>query len=127
MTLSFLTDENISSETASHLEALGYRCHCLLRDGPRQLSDRDIVKLARREGRVIVTHDLDFGEIYFSMESGRVGVLVLRLRNQTVESVNDILGRFLLSDALDTKQLQRSLVVLSETAYRVYRGPRGEF
>lgn len=127
MTLSFLADENISPETADHLETLGCRCHSLRRDGPWQFSDREIVALAKRDGQVILTHDLDFGEIYFSMERGHVGVLVLRLRNQTVEAVNDVLGRFLLSDALDPQQLKHSLVILSETAYRVYRGQRGQF
>src|SRR5512144_2177385 len=43
---------------------------------------------AKREQRVIVTLDQDFGEIYYLRERGRVGVLVLRLRDQTVASVN---------------------------------------
>jgi predicted nuclease of predicted toxin-antitoxin system len=127
MTLTFLADENISPESADHLVTVGFRCHSLRRDGPRRLADRDIVALARREGHVIVTHDLDFGKIYFFTEGAGVGIVVLRLRQQTVENVNDVLERFLLSGALDPSQLQRSLVVLSETAYRVYRGPRGEF
>lgn len=56
MTLSFLADENVSPESAAHLEALGYPCRILCRDGPRRLSDREIVALAKREGRVILTH-----------------------------------------------------------------------
>ena len=59
MTLSFLADENISPESADYLEALGHSCHSLRRDGPWRLSDREIVILAKREGRVILTHDLD--------------------------------------------------------------------
>ena len=127
MTLTFLADENISPESADHLTALGYPCVSLRRDGPWRLSDREIVSFARREGHVILTHDLDFGEIFFSSEEGQVGVVVLRLRRQTVETVNHIVERFLESGALDSLQLQNSLVVLSETAYRVYQGPRGEF
>lgn len=34
MTLSFLADENISPESADHLEALGYPCYSLRRQGP---------------------------------------------------------------------------------------------
>ncbi|MGA9351132.1 MAG: hypothetical protein WBW48_20325 [Anaerolineae bacterium] len=59
MTLSFLADENIPStgsghrspESAAHLEALGYPCRSLCREGPRRLSDREIVALAKREGK----------------------------------------------------------------------------
>jgi predicted nuclease of predicted toxin-antitoxin system len=68
VTLSFLADENISPESAAHLEALGYPCHSLYRKGPRRLSDREIVALAKREERVILTHDLGFGQIYYFVE-----------------------------------------------------------
>lgn len=95
--------------------------------GPRRLTDREIVELAKREGEIIITHDLDFGQIYYFAEGGEVGILVLRLRQQTVESVNEVLKRFLLSSALTEQQIRQSLVVLSETTYRVHQGPRGEF
>jgi predicted nuclease of predicted toxin-antitoxin system len=127
MILSFLADENISPETADRLAALGYLCHSLRRDGPWQLTDREIVALAKRQGSVILTHDLDFGEMYYLAEKGQVGMLILRLRHQTVEMVNDVLQRFLQSGALTERQLRKSLVVVSETTYRVYQGPRGVF
>jgi predicted nuclease of predicted toxin-antitoxin system len=117
----------MSRESAAHLETLGYPCRSLCREGPRRLSDREIVALAKREECVILTHDLDFGQIYYFAEEGQVGILVLRLRHQTVEIVNDVLQRFLRSEALSQQQLRKSLVILSETTYRVYQGPRGEF
>lgn len=83
--------------------------------------------LAKREDRIIITHDLDFGQIYYFAEQGSVGILVLRLHNQTIEAVNDVLSRFLKSAALPEHELEHSLIILSETAYRVHRGPRGEF
>ena len=125
--ISFLADENISPETADYLDALGYPCHSLRRDGPHRLSDREIIALAKQKGFVILTHDLDFGQIYYLVEQGRVGILVLRLRHQTVEVVNDVLERFLKASTLSPEELQHSLVIISENWYRVYRGPRGEF
>jgi len=125
--ISFLADENISPESADHLEDLGYPCRSRRRDGPRGLTDAEIIALAKAEGRVILTQDLDFGEIYYLAEKGEVGILVLRLRYQTVEAVNATLERFLRSAALDKEVLRQSLVVVSEIWYRVYRGPRGEF
>jgi predicted nuclease of predicted toxin-antitoxin system len=125
--ISFLADENISPQSADHLEGLGYPCRSLRRDGPPGLTDSEIVALAKTEGHVIVTHDLDFGEIYYLTEKGKVGILVLRLRYQTVEAVNAVLERFLQTVVLDEEVLCRSLVVISEARYRVYQGPRGEF
>jgi len=125
--ISLLADENISPQSADHLEALGYSCRSLRRDGPRGLTDAEIIALAKTEERIILTQDLDFGEVYYLAEKGTVGILVLRLRYQTVEAVNATLKRFLRSATLDEKVLRRSLVVVSEAWYRVYRGPRGEF
>jgi len=127
MTLAFLADENISPETADYLAALGYPCYSLRRDGPWQLTDREIVRLARQQGRIIITHDLDFGETYYLAEKGQVGMLVLRLHHQTVEMVNDVLQRFLQSGAITEERLKKSLVVVSETTYRIYQGPCGAF
>lgn len=125
--ISFLADENISPETADLLEALGFPCSSLTRDGPRRLTDRQIVDLSKEEGLIILTHDLDFGEIHYLSQEREIGVLVLRLRRQTVETVNDVLERFLSSGEITEEALRRSLVVVSENWYRVYEGPRGEF
>jgi predicted nuclease of predicted toxin-antitoxin system len=127
MSLSFLADENISPQTADHLAALGFSCRSLRREGPWRLTDREIAALARRDGLVILTHDLDFGEIFYLAGETQLGIIVLRLRQQTVETVNDVLTRFLTSGVLTTLDLNNSLVILSETSYRVYRGPRGQF
>jgi predicted nuclease of predicted toxin-antitoxin system len=127
MTISFLADENISPETADHLAGLGFSCHSLRREGPWRLTDREIAAMARRDGLVILTHDLDFGEIFYLAQESQIGIIVLRLHQQTVETVNDILTRFLTSEVLTTLNVHDSLVILSESSYRVYRGPRGGF
>ena len=123
----FLADENISPETADFLEGMGYSCYSILRDGPRRISDRQIARMARESGRVIITHDLDFGQIFYFSEPGQLGVIVLRLKEQTVESVNEVLGRFLQAADIEVDALVHSLVILSERQYRIFGGPRGEF
>ena len=42
---------------------------------------------------MIVTLDLDFGYLYRILSPHKVGIIILRLTNQTVESVNTALGR----------------------------------
>lgn len=56
--IAFLADENVSPESADHLEALGYPCHSLRREGPWRQSDSEVVAMAKRERRIILTHDL---------------------------------------------------------------------
>ncbi len=125
--IAFLADENISPQTAAYLESLGYSVHSLLRDGPRGITDSDIVPLAQQQERIILTHDLDFGQIYYFSTQESVGVLVLRLRHQTVEVVNQVLARFLQTGVLDDKDMRKALIIVSENTYRVYQGPKEEF
>ena len=71
----FLLDVNLSSQTAAFLcETFAFD---VVRSTPPELADEEIVAIAQREQRVIVTLDQDFGEIYYLRERGRVGVLVL--------------------------------------------------
>ena len=94
----------------------------LLSTGLSHLSDRQIVAMAKREARVVITFDLDFGRIYHQWERGQIGAIVLRLEDQTVESVNRTLGRFF-TEVADTVSLERSLVVLDEIRVRISQEP----
>jgi predicted nuclease of predicted toxin-antitoxin system len=85
---------------------------------PGSPSDEEIIALARREGRVVITFDTDFGEIYHQSERERMGIIVLRLRNQTVESVNQKLSRFF-SESAGNLDLDSLLVVIEEHQVRI--------
>lgn len=117
----FLLDANLSLETAAFLrESLQLDAVSLT---PEQLTLKDpqIVALARSQGRVIITFDLDFGELYHFREQGQLGVIILRLEDQTVESVNAVLATFFASNLTDV-DLDRSLVVIDERRVRIVRG-----
>jgi predicted nuclease of predicted toxin-antitoxin system len=119
----FLLDANLSPETAAFLQAtFGFDVVDLLTLGLSHLTDREIVEMAKREGRVVITFDLDFGKIYHRWERGQIGAIVLRLEDQTVESVNRVLGRFFANVAGDVL-LERSLVVLDATRVRITSEP----
>ncbi len=79
--------------------------------------------MARREARVIVTFDLDIAEIYHRHEPGQFGVILLRLSDQTVDSVNATLLRFSRDEA-SSFVLDRSLVVIDERRVRVVSSNR---
>lgn len=86
--------------------------------GIGQLIDEDVVTLAIREERIIVTFDLDFGEMFHRREHGRFGVIVVRTRNQTVDAVNTLLEAFFITEA-PSIALEKSLVVVGERRVRV--------
>ena len=114
--MKFLFDANISPESAVHLRSYGYDVRCLIEEGLGHLPDEKVAALAARERRIIVTFDLDFGEIYHFSGEKRIGVIILRLRDQCVEMVNAVLGNFLASMP---SGIDKRLVVLTEASARI--------
>jgi len=59
------------------------------------MSDEEAIKLSKSQKRIIVTHDLDYGEIYYLKEQGKIGVIQLRLTDQTTQNTLKKLTQFL--------------------------------
>jgi len=74
----FLCDENVQRAVATALEAAGHDVTRVSDLHPR-MRDPDVLDLARRERRILVTHDKDFGELVFLRGHLATGVILLRL------------------------------------------------
>jgi len=118
--LRLLLNANLSPETAKFLRDLGFDVKSLLEEDLGAVSDEKVVKLAKKERRLIITFDLDFGEIYHFREEEKVGIIVLRLKDQTVESVNEALKEFFEDFKERWSEIERNLVVIEEGRYRFY-------
>jgi len=116
--LKLLLNANLSPKTAEFLRKLGFDVKCLLEEGLGSITDDQVINIAKKEKRVIVTFDLDFGEIYHFREEGRLGIIVVRLKNQTVESVNKALKKFFKDIGSNLDQLSKGLTVVEERRYR---------
>ncbi|MCX6706430.1 MAG: DUF5615 family PIN-like protein [Candidatus Woesebacteria bacterium] len=114
----FLLDANLSPTTANYLRDLGFDARSITEEKLGYLLDKGVVEIAKKEGRIIITFDLDFGEIYHEKENENVGIIVLRLNNQTPENVNFVLGQFLQKNFNRLKQNTRSLIVIKENGIR---------
>jgi predicted nuclease of predicted toxin-antitoxin system len=114
-----LLDANFGPRTAGFLaDRFAFDASSVIERGLGHLTDEDVVALAIREERVILTFDLDFGEIFHRREHGRFGVIVVRTRDQTVDAVNRLLDSFFSTEA-PTIALERALVVIGERRIRV--------
>jgi predicted nuclease of predicted toxin-antitoxin system len=113
----FLLDMGLARSTADFLRRQGYDAVHLREQGLQRLDDRDIVEKARAEGRVILTHDLDFGRIIALSQSQLPSLITFRLSNMQPHQVNhylaEVLDRF--ADQLESG----ALVSISERAVRV--------
>ncbi len=110
--MKFLVDESSDARLAAYLKGLGHDATTVARDYGSSLADSDVLAIARREQRVLITNDRDFGELVFRLEQAHSGVIFLRLNTTSlaakIERLNHILSHY--SDRLD-----RFLVVTERT------------
>lgn len=118
----FLLDANLSPETATFLaNTFGFDTAALATRGLGHLGDAEVADLAGSEHRIVVPFDLDWGRLYHRWSGGGLGIIILRLQDQTVESVNRTLDDFVRNHAA-TIRLTRSLVLLDGQCVRVGPG-----
>lgn len=119
----FLIDENISPETVAALQSSGYQASSLTAYVPLGSSDIEIAQAASETDAIIVTQDLDFGEMCFNAGAVSTGVIVLRLRIQTVENVTSRLLHFLMDAERLQLDLQHYLILVDDSRFRTRRRP----
>jgi len=83
----FLADMGISPGVVSALREMGHEAVHLHTLGLDRLPDKDILALARSEGQVLLTHDLDFGELLAVSGADLPSVITFRLRNMRPDNV----------------------------------------
>jgi predicted nuclease of predicted toxin-antitoxin system len=91
--------------------------------GLEKADDVKIVEKAVKEKMIIVTFDLDFGDIFYFSSKKKIWIIVLRLKDQTVESVNKTLKWFLETGILEKKQSKNTLMIVQEGRIRIRRKP----
>jgi predicted nuclease of predicted toxin-antitoxin system len=121
--MKFLLDMGLAQSTAAFLRTQSHDAVHLREDGLQRLGDEQIVEKAQREGRVILTHDLGFGQIIALSRRQLPSVITFRLDNMQPAQVNhyltEVLARF-------TAELQVGVLVsVHEKAIRVRSLPIG--
>jgi predicted nuclease of predicted toxin-antitoxin system len=86
--MKFLLDMGISPKTGTFLRSLGHEALHLQEEGLGRLSDPMILEKAAKEGFILLTHDLDFGDLLAASGANLPSVVLFRLRNMHPEKVN---------------------------------------
>jgi predicted nuclease of predicted toxin-antitoxin system len=84
----FLADMGIAPKTVAFLYALGHDAVHRSDQGLERLSDPGIVEKALQEGRIVLVHDLGFGELVAASGATLPSVITFRLRNMHPDRVN---------------------------------------
>ena len=77
--MKFLLDESVARRLAAFPRGQGHNVTVLGQDYPRGLPDEQVLAIAHRDGRTLITNDRDFGELIFNQGRPHSGVIYLRL------------------------------------------------
>jgi predicted nuclease of predicted toxin-antitoxin system len=115
----FLADMGVAQRTVEWLRAEGHDAVHLRDEGLQRMPNGQIFDKAAAEGRIVLTFDLDFGEIVALSGGQRASVILFRLHNTRTPHVIDRLQKVLKdsSDALE----QGAIVVVEESRHRTRR------
>ena len=94
--MKFITDENLGIRVPTYLQNIGFDIVSVTEIAQGK-PDADVLTLANEEGRIIITLDKDFGELVFKEKLIHTGVLLLRLKDESIENKKRILLRELRS------------------------------
>jgi predicted nuclease of predicted toxin-antitoxin system len=117
----FLADMGVSMSTVASLRAAGHDAAHLRDQGLLTMEDADILDKAGSENRVVLTFDLDFGDLLAASGEKLPSVIIFRLRNQTPAAVRPKLFAILSECEADLNT--GVVIVVEEARYRVRRLP----
>jgi predicted nuclease of predicted toxin-antitoxin system len=111
----FLVDECCEKALVVELRRLGHDVLYMLEHG-RGTSDRDIADLARKDRRVLITDDKDFGELVVRQKLASSGLILLRIdpvaSDRRAKALSKAIERF-------GDRLERQITVVRSNVVRV--------
>lgn len=86
MALRLLADENVYREIVQRLKTTAFDIWSVQDLGRAQAPDSEIVRIAQKEDRILLTFDRDFGDIRY-LPQVAPGVVLLRFRQTPIEEI----------------------------------------
>lgn len=119
--MKFLADMGISMTTAQALRKQGEDLVHLREEGLIRLSDEGILEKALKEERIVLTFDLDFGDLLAAGGYSLPSVIIFRLHDQTPSSVTPRLLEVLTE--CREELASGAIVIVEDARYRLRRLP----
>ena len=116
----FLADMGVSLRVVEWLRQSGHDARHLREEHLQRLPNGEIFQKAVRENRVVLTFDLDFGEIVAQSMGKRTGVILFRLQNTRADHV---IKRLAALFADGPPSFANRVVIVEEARYRIRRFP----
>jgi predicted nuclease of predicted toxin-antitoxin system len=119
--MKFLADMGVSMTTVQKIRESGYEVIHLREEGLHKLPDADILEKAKQESRIVLTFDLDFGDLLATNHQMLPSVIIFRLQNHKPMAVTLRLLTIIIEHREDL--LQGAILIVQDNRYRVRRLP----
>lgn len=114
--MKFLIDMPVTPDAGPHLRAAGHDAIHAIDLGLARSSDNELLAVARREGRIVITADLDYPRLIALQQADRPGVILFRGGAYSDREMLALLDRVLARAS--TLDLDHSIVVVDRTRIR---------
>ncbi len=115
--MKFLVDMGVSQAVVKWLREQGHDAMHVRDENMHRASDSEIVQKAREDGRIVITCDLDFGDIMSALGEQYPSVIIFRLDNETPSNVIRRLEQ-VLHESYEALQ-KGAIISTEETRHRV--------
>ena len=113
----FLTDENVSPKIIKVMRTKGYDVRDIKEEKLFGISDHQVLVLANKENRTIITYDKDFANLRNHPLQSHKGVILLRYSEL---KPSDLINKFLpLLDSLIKRKLLGNLIIVSDNSVEI--------
>lgn len=115
--IKFLSDECVGLPTINLLRELGYSVITAEEANLNGNTDFEVLKCAIKKRRVLVTEDVDFGNIILYPPKLHHGIILLRFRHSLENEIHVVLSKLL--NELTPKDFQKTLIIVDADKYRI--------
>ena len=109
--MKFLADENIAVTVVKFLRLKGLDVRDVKEESMQGLSDKEIFKLAKKQDRIILTHDKDFLQIVKNEKDNFEGIILIRCSKQNPKNISETLDKIIDSDIM--RKVKNSVFILT--------------
>jgi predicted nuclease of predicted toxin-antitoxin system len=119
--MSFLVDMPVSPEAARWLNEKGYDAVHASQIGLDRAKDKEIIDVAKKQNRIIITADLDFPQILALSRAASPGVILFRGGNYSESEMLSLIIRVI--EKFPESELVNSISVVDKTRIRRIKLP----
>ena len=107
--MKFIADDNLGIRVPKYLKGLGFDI-VSVKEILQGKPDENILSFANEQNRILITLDKDFGELVFKEKLIHSGVILLRLKDESVENKRKVL----LKELKSKKKFENKFTVVSD-------------